>query len=52
MDLSDLSIRELAALICEKLTKEGLRATLSGGAWAEIEDQPDKFNEFIKKIET
>jgi hypothetical protein len=36
MDLSDLSIRELAALICEKLTKEGLRATLSGGACAEI----------------
>ena len=36
MDLSDLSIRELAALICDTLKKEGLQATLSGGACAEI----------------
>lgn len=35
-DLSDLSIRELAALVCDNLRKEGLRATLSGGACAEI----------------
>jgi hypothetical protein len=35
-DLSSLSIAELAALICESLKKEGLRATLSGGACAEI----------------
>jgi hypothetical protein len=36
MDLSKLSIVELAALICDSLKKEGLRATLSGGACAEI----------------
>jgi hypothetical protein len=36
MDLSKLSIIELAALICDSLKKEGLRATLSGGACAEI----------------
>jgi len=35
-DLSELSIQELAALVCDKLKKEGLRATLSGGACAEI----------------
>jgi len=35
-DLGDLSIQELAALICEDLKKEGLQATLSGGACAEI----------------
>jgi len=35
-DLSKLSIVELAALICESLKKEGLFATLSGGACAEI----------------
>lgn len=35
-DLSDLPIRELAALICDSLNKEGLKATLSGGACAEI----------------
>jgi len=28
-DLSDLSIRELAALVCDTLRKEGLKATLS-----------------------
>jgi len=36
IDLSKLSIAELAALICEALKKEGLQATLSGGACAEI----------------
>jgi hypothetical protein len=36
IDLSKLSIAELAALICEALKKEGLVATLSGGACAEI----------------
>jgi hypothetical protein len=36
IDLSKLSIAELAALICEALKKEGLIATLSGGACAEI----------------
>lgn len=36
IDLSKLSIVELAALICESLKKEGLQATLSGGACAEI----------------
>jgi len=35
-DLSNLSITELAALICDSLRKEGLQATLSGGACAEI----------------
>ena len=35
-DISKLSIIELAALICETLKKEGLQATLSGGACAEI----------------
>jgi hypothetical protein len=35
-DLSKLSIAELAALICKSLKKEGLQATLSGGACAEI----------------
>jgi hypothetical protein len=35
-DLSKLSTAELAALICEYLKKEGLHATLSGGACAEI----------------
>lgn len=34
--LSDLSIVELAAKICEDLKKEGLQVTLSGGACAEI----------------
>jgi hypothetical protein len=36
MNLRELSIGELAALICESLKKEGLPATLSGGACAEI----------------
>jgi hypothetical protein len=36
MDLSKFSIVELAALICDSLKKEGLQATLSGGACAEI----------------
>lgn len=36
IDLSTLSIVELAALICESLRREGLQATLSGGACAEI----------------
>jgi hypothetical protein len=36
IDLSNLSIKELAALICGSLRKEGLQATLSGGACAEI----------------
>jgi hypothetical protein len=35
-DLSNLSITELAASICDSLRKEGLQATLSGGACAEI----------------
>ncbi len=35
-NISDYSIRELAAKICEDLKKEGLHATLSGGACAEI----------------
>ena len=35
-NLGELSIQELAALICENLKKEGLQATLSGGACAEI----------------
>ena len=35
-DISNLSISELAALICESLNAEGIRATLSGGACAEI----------------
>jgi len=35
-DLNKLSIIELAALICDSLGKEGLKATLSGGACAEI----------------
>jgi len=35
-ELNELSIAELAALICEALKKEGLSATLSGGACAEI----------------
>jgi hypothetical protein len=35
-DISTLSIIELAALICDSLQKEGVRATLSGGACAEI----------------
>jgi hypothetical protein len=35
-NLSDLSIAELAALICETLKKAGLKATLSGGACVEI----------------
>jgi len=36
IDLGALSIRELAALICDNLKTEGLPATLSGGACAEI----------------
>ena len=36
MDLGWLSIIELATLICESLRKEGVQATLSGGAYAEI----------------
>jgi len=36
MDLSNLSIQELAAFICDSLKKEGLATTLSGGACAEI----------------
>jgi hypothetical protein len=36
IELSKLPITELAALICESLKKEGLKATLSGGACAEI----------------
>lgn len=35
-DLSKLTIAELAALICGTLEKEGLHATLSGGACAQI----------------
>lgn len=35
-NLSNLSIVELAVLICESLKKEGLQTTLSGGACAEI----------------
>jgi hypothetical protein len=35
-DLGKLTIVELAALICDSLRKEGLRAVLSGGACAEI----------------
>jgi hypothetical protein len=35
-DLGKLSIIELAAFICESLKKEGVQATLSGGACAEI----------------
>jgi hypothetical protein len=35
-DLSKLSIVELGAIICNSLKKEGLQATLSGGACAEI----------------
>ncbi|MDG5813882.1 hypothetical protein QA601_02235 [Chitinispirillales bacterium ANBcel5] len=35
-NIENLSIRELAALICENLNREGLKATLSGGACAEI----------------
>lgn len=35
-ELTDLSIGELAAKICEDLKKEGLQVTLSGGACAEI----------------
>ena len=36
VELFKLTIAELAALICESLKKEGLKATLSGGACAEI----------------
>lgn len=36
IDLTDLTITELAALICDSLKKAGLQATLSGGACAEI----------------
>ena len=36
INLNGLSIAELAALICSSLKKEGLQATLSGGACAEI----------------
>jgi hypothetical protein len=35
-NISKLSTIELAALICDSLKKEGLQATLSGGACAEI----------------
>jgi hypothetical protein len=35
-NIENLSIQDLAALICENLKKEGLQATLSGGACAEI----------------
>lgn len=35
-EIYNLSIEELAALICESLKKEGLITTLSGGACAEI----------------
>lgn len=35
-DVSKFSIVELAALVCESLRKEGLQATLSGGACAAI----------------
>lgn len=35
-DLSRLSLVELAALICESFKKEGITATLSGGACVEI----------------
>ena len=35
-NLENLSLQDLAALICENLKKEGLQATLSGGACAEI----------------
>ncbi len=35
-NIEKLSLQELAALICERLKKEGLQATLSGGACAEI----------------
>jgi len=34
--LSELSIVELAAVICDLLQKEGVQTTLSGGACAEI----------------
>jgi hypothetical protein len=36
IDIGKLPIRELAALICESLKREGLKVTLSGGACAEI----------------
>jgi hypothetical protein len=36
IDLSKLHITELAGLICESLKKAGVKATLSGGACAEI----------------
>jgi hypothetical protein len=35
-DLSNLSIAELGALICESLKEKGVKVTLSGGACAEI----------------
>ena len=35
-DISRFSIKELAAIICESLAAQGIRATLSGGACAEI----------------
>jgi hypothetical protein len=36
IELSKLPIMELAAIICESLKKAGVKATLSGGACAEI----------------
>jgi hypothetical protein len=36
IELSKLPITELAAIICESLKKAGVKATLSGGACAEI----------------
>jgi len=36
IELSKLPITELAAVICESLKKAGIKATLSGGACAEI----------------
>jgi hypothetical protein len=36
IETGNLSIKELAALICESLKAEGVEATLSGGACAEI----------------
>ena len=35
-NIENLSLKDLAALICENLKKEGLPTTLSGGACAEI----------------
>jgi hypothetical protein len=36
IELRELSIVELAALVCDSLKRKGLQATLSGGACAEI----------------